>query len=156
VFTLKQTSTGALVAGTNRGVFMLAHNSGQWQSINVVASEKSYRTVKKGGKTIKVPVRTASPSILDARINDVEIDGKQWIAATSAGLFTSNNDGKTWTGGPVMGKSDFVAVDSNGDLMMAATRTNVVFSKDDGKTWQAATLPVWLTSIHSVTITPDA
>jgi photosystem II stability/assembly factor-like uncharacterized protein len=34
VFTLKQTSTGELVAGTNRGMFVLAHNASEWSPIN--------------------------------------------------------------------------------------------------------------------------
>src|SRR6202035_4565108 len=36
VFTLKQASNGELVAGTNRGMFVLAHNATEWSPINNV------------------------------------------------------------------------------------------------------------------------
>jgi photosystem II stability/assembly factor-like uncharacterized protein len=156
VFTLQQTSNGALIAGTNRGMFLLERNSSEWHPINTILNEKvSYRTVKKGTKKVKVATKTATRSVLEAKVSDVDITSKRWLAATSAGLFTSTNDGKSWTGGPVMGKNDFVAVEANGEMIVAATHTNVVFSKDGGGAWQQAALPNYLSSIHGVTLTPD-
>ncbi len=157
VFTLEQASNGALIAGTNRGMFMLEHNASEWRPANTILNEKvSYRTVKKGSKKVSVASKTATRSVLEAKVSDVEVTPKRWLAATSAGLFTSANDGKTWTGGPVMGKNDFVSVGANGELIVAATHTNVVFSNDGGSAWQQAALPNYLTSIRSVTVTPDA
>jgi photosystem II stability/assembly factor-like uncharacterized protein len=157
VFTLQQASNGALVAGTNRGMFMLDHNGSEWHPINSVVIEKiSTRTVKKGTKKVSVASKTATHSVLDAKVNYVDVSSsKRWIAATSAGLFTSNNEGKSWMGGPVMGKNDFVSAEGNGQLIVAATHTNVVFSTDGGGAWQQASLPNYLTAIRSVTITPD-
>ena len=62
------------------------------------------------------------------------------MAATSAGLFTSSNQGKSWTGGPVMGKQDFVSVQADGKLIALATRSDVLVSKDNGATWQSSGL----------------
>jgi ligand-binding sensor domain-containing protein len=88
-------------------------------------------------------------------VSDIEITPKRWLAATSAGLFSSLDQGKTWTGGSVMGKSDFVAVESNGDLIVAATRTNIIYSSNSGATWQQAPLSSYITAIHGVTLTPE-
>jgi len=55
----------------------------------------------------------------------------------------------------VMGKNDFVSVGANGSLLAAATRTNVIFSTDGGGAWQQAALPNFLTTIRSITVTPD-
>jgi len=151
VFTLKQTANGELVAGTNRGMFMLARNASEWSPINNVINRTGSSHAKKGSKTAKTEVR----SILTARVNEIEITPTTWLAATSAGLFTSSNQGKSWSGGPVMGKQDFVSVQSNGSLIALATRSNVLVSKDDGATWQDTSMSSYVSSIRDVIVTAD-
>jgi len=148
VFTLKQTSSGELVAGTNRGMFVLAHNASEWSPINNIINRTVSSKAKKGIKATKTETR----SILTARVNEIEITPTTWMAATSAGFFTSTNQGKSWSGGPVMGKQDFVSVQPNGNLIALATRSNVLVSKDDGKTWQDSSLSSYVSSIRGVTI----
>ena len=149
VFALQQASNGDLVAGTNRGMFMLAHNGSEWSPINnIINKTASSRTKKKGAKT---EVR----SILTARVNEIEITPTNWMAATSAGLFTSSNQGKSWSGGPVMGKQDFVSVQANGKVIAVATHSNVLVSKNNGATWQDSSLSSSVTSIRGVTITTE-
>jgi photosystem II stability/assembly factor-like uncharacterized protein len=157
VFALQQASNGALIAGTNKGMFLLERNSTQWRPINNIVAEKTPARVvkgKKGAKAVKTPAVVVR-SVLDARVSDIEVTPKRWLAATSAGLFTSSDQGKTWTGGAVLGKSDFVSVESEGDLVVAATRTNVLYSNNSGMTWQQAPLSSYITAIHGVTVTPD-
>jgi photosystem II stability/assembly factor-like uncharacterized protein len=155
VFTLRQTSTGSLVAGTNRGIFILDRKSAKWRPSNTIINGQVPRPpAKKGTKaTAAKPPVTA---VLDARVNDIEVTPQRWLAATSVGLFTSSNEGKSWSGGPVMGKTDFVSVQSDGDLVVAATRGEVTFSTNGGTTWQTATLPANVRVIRGVTVTPDA
>jgi photosystem II stability/assembly factor-like uncharacterized protein len=152
VFTLKQTNDGELVAGTNRGMFILAHNANDWSPINnIVNRAPSARTAKKGS----VAAKAEGHSILTAKVSDIEITPTAWMAATSAGLYTSSNQGKSWTGGPVMGKQDFVSVQSNGSLIAVATHSNVLASKDGGSTWQDSPLASNVSGIRSVTVTSD-
>jgi photosystem II stability/assembly factor-like uncharacterized protein len=152
VFTLKQTSNGELVAGTNRGMFIMAHNGSDWSPINnIINRAPSAHAAKKGSKAVKTEVR----SILTAKVSDVEITPTAWMAATSAGLYTSSNQGKSWTGGPVIGKQDFVSVQANGNLVAIATRSNVLISKDSGSTWQDSSLGSYVSGIRSVTVTSD-
>jgi photosystem II stability/assembly factor-like uncharacterized protein len=143
VFSLKQTSNGELVAGTNRGMFMLAHHASEWSPINDIVERASSRTAR---------TKTEVHSILTARVNDVEITPTTWMAATSAGLFTSSNQGKSWMGGAVMGKQDFVSVRAEGNLIALATRSDVLVSKDNGSTWQDSNLSASISSIRGVTI----
>jgi photosystem II stability/assembly factor-like uncharacterized protein len=161
VFALQHVPNDGLIAGTNKGIFLLDRSSNQWRPINTIVTEKSPARVvkaagkgKKGAKATKVAAVVVR-STLDARVSDIEITSKRWLAATSAGLFSSVDQGKTWTGGSVMGKSDFVAVESNGDMIVAATRTNVLYSSNSGSTWQQAPLSSYITSIHGVTLTPE-
>jgi photosystem II stability/assembly factor-like uncharacterized protein len=152
VFALQQASNGDLVAGTNRGMFMLARNTTEWSPINNILNKTaSSRTKKKGAKTAKSEVR----SILTARVNEIEITPTTWMAATSAGLFTSSNQGKSWSGGPVMGKQDFISVQANGNVIALATHSNVLVSKDSGTTWQDSSLSSYVTGIRAVTTTAD-
>jgi photosystem II stability/assembly factor-like uncharacterized protein len=150
VFTLKHASSGSLVAGTNRGMFILDRNASQWRPINTIVTEtkSAARSKKKGAKA----VATVSRSTLDARVNDIEITPKRWFAATSSGLYSSSDQGKTWVGGPIMGKSDLVAVETSPELLAVATRTALLTSKDGGATWQLSPmLSSLVTSIHGFT-----
>ena len=157
VFTLEQASNGTLVAGTNKGIFTLDAKGGSWQASNTVINETaSTKSVKKGKKTTQVATKTATRSTLEAKVNDLEITPKFWLAATSAGLFTSTNNGKSWSGGAVMGKSDFVSVKADGDTVVAATRTNVMVSDNGGTTWKQGSLGQFVTNIYGVTTTPEA
>jgi len=157
VFTLKQASNGALVAGTNRGMFLLDKGATQWRASNTIVNEKSTaRTIKVKGKTRTVPAHNVVRSTLDAKVNDVEIAPNRWLAATATGLFTSSDQGKLWSGGPVLGKNEFIAVRAHREMIVAATRQNVLVSTNGGTEWKQAPLASFVTSIYGVTITPEA
>jgi len=153
VFTVKQASDGALIAGTNRGIFILDHKGSKWRpSSTIVKADAPVVKPKKGTKVVAKPAATG---VLDARVNEIDVTPQRWLAATSMGLFTSSNEGKTWIGGPVLGKTDFVSVQSNGEVVVAATRGEVLFSTNSGSTWKQAVLPTNVTVIRGVTVTPD-
>lgn len=157
VFTLKQAGNGMLVAGTNHGMFLLEKNASSWRPSNTVVRETSAtKVIKLKGKSKKVASRTATRSVLDARVNDVEIASNRWLAATSAGLYTSSDQGKIWTGGPVMGKQDFVAVEAERELIVAATRTSVLVSTDGGTDWKSAPLTSLVSSVYGLAVTGDS
>ena len=130
VLVLQQAANGDLIAGTNKGIFLLARNGGDWVAINSGLTQ-------------------------DARVSDMETSSNTWFAATSVGLFSSTNQGKSWSGGAVMGKSDCVSVQSSGSLIVVATRSQVLISLDSGKQWKAAALPSSMI-VRSVTVTPEA
>ena len=156
VFSLKQSSAGALIAGTNRGMFMLETNGSDWRPVNSIVNEKVVsRKVVKGKKKSVVNARVPEKSTLDSKVSDIEIDGDRWLAATASGVFTSTNQGKSWQGGPVMGARDFISVRANGPVVVAATRTTVLVSTDKGSSWKQAPLASFITNIRGVTITPD-
>jgi len=153
VFTLKQASGGELIAGTNRGMFELGHNASEWSPINNIVEEKTSVHEVNGHKLTS---RTVVRSLLTARVNDVEITPQRWLAATSAGLYTSSNQGKSWSGGAVLGKSDFVSVQAGEGLIALATHSNVLTSANDGKTWQESTgLSSYVNSIRNIALMPD-
>ncbi|HTF43584.1 MAG TPA: YCF48-related protein [Terriglobales bacterium] len=157
VFTLEETSRGDFVAGTSHGIYLLPAKGNQWQPINAIVNEKvSSRVVKKGARKTTVVTKTPIRSVLDARVNEIEITPRRWLAATTVGLFISSNDGKSWSGGPVLGKKEFSSVQAQGEFIAAASTTNVLLSADGGLTWQPSSLASYLSSIRNLTVTPEA
>ncbi|MGO9648379.1 MAG: WD40/YVTN/BNR-like repeat-containing protein [Terriglobales bacterium] len=145
VFVLKQATGGDIIAGTNRGMFELRRNASTWSPINNIVEEK-------GSRKTKTTVR----SVLTAKVSDIEITPKHWLAATAAGLYTSSNEGQSWNGGPVKGQKDFVSVQADGELIALATRSSVLTSTNGGASWQESdTLAPFVSSIRSLTITPE-
>ena len=157
VFTLKQSHNGTLVAGTNKGLFELVSGRSSWHPINNVVLEKSVsRTVTlKSGKKKTVTSIASTHTLLEGRVSDTDLGSSRWFAATSAGLFTSKDQGKVWVGGPVTGEKDFVSVQAQDGLVVAATRSTVLVSEDEGKIWQPARLASYAINIRSVTVAPD-
>ncbi|MFZ0686977.1 MAG: transcriptional regulator [Terriglobales bacterium] len=154
VFALKQAANGALVAGTNHGVYALEPNGGEWRPMNVVVIEHTTKTVRKGSRK-PVITTTYKKSELEARVNDLELGSDGWLAATTSGVYSSTDQGKMWKGGAVLGQTDFVSVRAEGSTMVAATRSSVLVSNDKGTTWKSARLPSYVASIRNVAIASD-
>src|SRR6267378_1780988 len=155
VFALKQAANGTLVAGTNRGMFSLAHNATEWHPMNSMVTEQTVKTAKKGSKKAKTSTVIKKSGDLDARVNDLELGSQHWLAATSQGIYTSSDQGKTWKGGPVLGQKDFVSVRAQGPFMVATTRSIALVSNDSGATWKQTGLPSYLVGIRGSAMASD-
>ncbi len=148
----------ATFSASNHGyTHRYARGGAAWHPINnIVIENASVRAIKlKNGKSKSRVSTTGVRSVLGARVNDVELGAHRWFAATSAGLFSSKDQGKIWTGGPIANQQDFVSVQSQGELVVAATRSTVLVSHNEGVTWQPVVLASYPTNIRSVTVTPD-
>ena len=152
VFALAQSTRGTLVAGTNRGVFVW--EGGRWSPRNKVLREV---TAPAGKRSARKPARKRTvASELAARVEQLSLLGEKWFAATSGGLYVSGDEGKSWTGGPVLGETDFVAVQAQWPIVAAATRTRLLISQDGGANWYPALVPSFVTKIHGVTLDPTS
>ena len=156
VFALKQAPSGMLVAGTNHGMFSLEHNASEWHPMNVVVVEHSVKTAGKGKGSRKAATTTTfTKSQLESRVNDLELGSGRWLAATTTGIYSSTDQGKTWKGGRILGQQDFVSVRAEGSTVVAATRSSVLVSNDRGATWKQGGLPSYVVSIRSAAIASD-
>ena len=156
VFALAQAPNGTLIAGTNRGVFLLDPHSSSWRpSTAIVNTKVTTRTVKRGAKRVPVTTKSMTRGVFDARVSELQVESGRWLASTSAGLYISTNDGKSWSGGPLLGKNELVSVQAKGDLIVAATRLYVLLSTDGGVAWQQTSLAPYVNSIRGVAITPE-
>ena len=159
VFALKQSASGMLVAGTNHGMYSLERNASEWSPMNVVVVEHTVKTTRKApGKAVAkttVTKTTIEKSKLEARVNDLELGSERWLAATTTGIYSSTDQGKTWKGGPVLGQQDFVCVRAEASTVIAATRSSVLVSNDHGATWKPAGLPSYVVGIRGAAIATD-
>lgn len=153
VFTLAQTDDGTLLAGTSHGIFRWTGS--EWaQDGNVVSyTEKTTYTVRKG-KKIPSTKQIAHPGEpIDSRVSDINTASGVWFAATSEGIYRSENQGSTWTG-PVVKGDNYRFVTAKGNIVLAANRKQMMISTDGGTAWHEITLPSKLTSIQAVTTAP--
>jgi photosystem II stability/assembly factor-like uncharacterized protein len=148
VFSLHQAQDGTLLAGTTRGVFALARSAGAWRPINVVLERRPRRA--RGSGPDWVPVE------FNARVAQLEVLSGRWLAATSAGLFTSLDDGQSWHGGPILGEQNLVAIAGSGRMVLAASPRAVLISRDGAANWTRAALPPYITTITEVAVTPES
>jgi photosystem II stability/assembly factor-like uncharacterized protein len=154
VFALKQAASGTLVAGTNKGMFYVAQNSTEWKPMNQVAEEQT-RTVRRKGAKKATTMTTWKKSELEARVNDLEFGSQRWFAATTAGVYTSKDEGKIWKIEPGLGHQDFVTVRAQGETIFVATRSSAMVSADAGATWNQTGLPSYITSIRGAAISSE-
>jgi len=157
VFVLQQAANGELLAGTNNGIFTLAANGSTWLPANQIVNEVRSGGAKRVARSKSHPAGSVTivKGAISGRVAAIEVAGRRWFAATSQGLFVSDNGGASWRGGPIQGNAGFVAVRASGENVLAATLNKVVISEDGGATWQEARLPAGIYAIRGLNIARD-
>ncbi|HEV2990370.1 MAG TPA: transcriptional regulator [Candidatus Angelobacter sp.] len=139
VLVLRQTEDGSVVAGTNRGIFVLKPAAEHWQPLNnLEVQKKSARTRAQQNSMLH-----SAAIELTARIDGLEIGPKKWYALASKGLLVSEDQGGTWRRSLLPGtkacteacRSDLVGISVAGPAVIVATRQDVMVSLDSGNTW---------------------
>ena len=157
VVALNQASNGSWLAGTSHGMFLLEKNSNAWRPSNTIVTEHGTpRLINVNGRARRVMAHNTARGVLQAQVNDIEIEPNRWIAATSVGLFSSSDQGKLWSGGPVLGKQDFAFVKAEREFVVATTRSTVMISLDGGTDWKESSLHQWASAIYGLVVLPNA
>ena len=156
VFTLAQSGSGALLAGTNRGIFLLEKGAHAWHPASTVVTEKTVPAPKvvRGQRTRKPagPQVQLVKSDLHSVVNQLQIRAHHWFAATSTGFYQSTDEGKSWRGGPLEGQQAFSYVGGAGSLVLAIASHAVLLSRDEGESWKSLPLPNYVTGVHGGTV----
>ena len=167
VFALRKAGS-RLLAGTSNGVLELSSGSEvrksshkeaaetvHWRPLDQVMNERLV-TVRKASKAHKAIFRKEiKTAVLHGRVTDIEVHNERWLVASTQGLFTSSNLGRSWQGGSVLGHSDFILIQATPKLMAAAGRNFLLASVDDGGKWYETKLPKVVTSINGLALAPD-
>lgn len=138
VYALERSPSGTLIAGTNDGVFVLPIGSRTWRPASTARSAISTKT-----STTHTHLRESQANIGKIfHIRAISWQGRElWVAATSEGVFSSDDYGQHWTGGPVSGNKDFASFDCKQNELIVANARNAFLSTDLGQTWQQVSLP---------------
>jgi len=154
IFSLAQSEDGALLAGTNHGIFRW--DSSEWRRGGTVVNMKTREVavVKKGKKTTKTVTEASKPESIDFQVSDVLANGPVWFAATAEGVYRSTTKGATWTG-PVIKEPHYHFVDAQGETVFAASRDSLRLSENGGETWTPVSLPEKLKTVHALATSPN-
>jgi photosystem II stability/assembly factor-like uncharacterized protein len=131
VLVLRQAVDGSVVAGTDRGIFLLQPNSPRWMPINNLGSRPEDPPANPGSK---------NPAVKDltARVSGLELGAERWFAITAAGLIVSNNAGSSWRKLEMAGIPAVIAMASSGKMLVAAGRNSLAVSVNGGESWLPA------------------
>ncbi len=154
VFSMAQAPDGTLLAGTGHGIFRW--NNALWQPVGkiVLKEEKTVSVVRKGKRVKDTKIVEKDAGSIEGRVYSLDLTQSSWYAATSEGIYQSDNQGATWQGGPVLEHRDFHTVKSGGEIVLASRREGLVLSQDGGHTWQALPLPEHLSSANTIAVAP--
>jgi photosystem II stability/assembly factor-like uncharacterized protein len=162
VFVLAESPDGTILAGTNHGIFALeadAKNgqSGIWSSRSTIQNTLVKRATETHyGKRINVEKQVKDRErTIEARVYDLDISTDVWLASTAGGLFTSQDKGASWQGGPVLDSVEYRAVAVHGSQLAAVRKDRVILSADAGQTWMPIGVPAMLTRIHGAAFSAD-
>ncbi|HXY07875.1 MAG TPA: transcriptional regulator [Terriglobales bacterium] len=148
VFVLRQAGDGTVLAGTNRGIFVLPRNRSAWSPLN--------RRVEADRQTALGNHAIAPSGIASKKVNDIEITPRRWYAATSSGLYLSSDQGESWNRVGALGRPYIVSVEVWRNVIVVATTSKVLVSLDHTKTWRVSTgFPAYVSGIQGMTIAPD-
>jgi len=178
VFVLAQSTDGTLLAGTSNGVFRWDGSS--WIPADTTAADTiaatpdplpapskassspgpSSRGRKKHPDHQAPAATTVDPSAkLAGRVTALFFAGDAWYTATAHAVFRSTGGTESWT--PVLPAKEsgsdgvYLTVAADGKNVFIGSRESIMVSADAGATWQAAKLPVGLTALASLALTPD-
>jgi photosystem II stability/assembly factor-like uncharacterized protein len=158
VFTLVQDAKGTLLAGTNRGIFVYSPSSSgaaktkasmswAWIPSDRIVTEKT-TVIRKATKARKELTRkTEKVEKLDAWVGDLTVFDGKWFAATSIGVFTSANEGRSWQPALAHAGTAIRAITTQPGLIVAAGRNTIFASTDGGATWYRGQVPQIVTNI---------
>jgi photosystem II stability/assembly factor-like uncharacterized protein len=133
VFVLRRADDNTLVAGTDSGIFELQENASAWMPANHELEEK---TIPVRGKKGAFVTRTITTE-LNARVSGLELAGRKWFAATSAGLLVSADAGETWHKQDLPNLKYVTSLAISGNMLVAASRNAIAVSVNGGESWLA-------------------
>jgi photosystem II stability/assembly factor-like uncharacterized protein len=144
VFVLQQGKNGTLLAGTDRGMFALEAGTPEWKPLTDVCHA--------GGA---VSEKAAEDSLQSAcKINDIQFDGEKWSAATSRGLYLSD-DGERWNQNPGVKDRAILFLSKRAGVITLVDSKGILISTDDGETWRRPKAAPLRITISGVVVTKN-
>lgn len=144
VLALRQAPDSSVVAGTDRGIFILPPHSRRWLPINNLGQRNEADVEPAEGKqdrqhAVQVKMsqgpRRAVATDLTARVTGLELGTERWFATTAAGFMASVDSGSSWHKLDIAGIPVVIAVAGSDKTLVAAGRSAVAVSVNGGESW---------------------
>ena len=101
------------------------------------------------------PTTDSAAHSFDGGVYAIVTSDRTLLAATSAGLLASNDQGVTWTSSGPAESVNWRLLGSAGQNVVAGTMHTVQFSADSGKSWSPIQTPPKLTQVDAVAVDPS-
>jgi photosystem II stability/assembly factor-like uncharacterized protein len=151
VLVLREAAGNSVVAGTDRGVFVLKPGGSRWLPRNGLANAAGAERNEAEGKIEVVSVNSQAVSAkktqranrpvageLAARVSDLEVTPQRWFAATATGFLVSSDSGLSWRKLDLPGMAAVMSIAAADRMVVAAGRNAVAVSVNGGETWLPA------------------
>ncbi len=156
IFSLTQSPSGELLAGTNSGIFVFDFQKTMWTPSNLVLNEKFTPVTRRGSNSKVRRMITRREFVRDrirGRVTQVIATPRRWMAAVDhQGVFVSLDHGRSWHGGPIVGERDFISLAALEDRVAITSPRSLWLSNDGTTTWTAAAVPAFVSRIYRVTL----
>ncbi|MGC1781062.1 MAG: transcriptional regulator [Acidobacteriaceae bacterium] len=155
VFALADSSQGALLAGTNRGIYRW--NTDKWENVSnrLKARTRKVTHIRKRHRYVSIETTYVPDGKIDGSVRGVAFSDGEWYAATSDGVYSSDDSGFLWRGGPIQKSNTFTAISVSGDTVLAAGPSLLALSEDRAKTWHTLGLPSGWRRVRYVALDAD-
>lgn len=150
VFSLDMSSGGHLLAGTNHGVYRLSGE--KFENVSSRQKEKTRKVtrIRKKHKYVTTETTYVPDGKIEGGVRGVAFADGKWYAATSSGLYSSEENPIMWRGGPIEKNDMFTGIAANGSTVLANGSRMLYLSQDQGKSWQPVALPSGWTRVRDV------
>jgi photosystem II stability/assembly factor-like uncharacterized protein len=153
VLVLRQASDGSVMAGTDRGAFLLPRGSLRWRPMNRLAVGQP----EPAAVPAKVNLAAARPRAaeLTARITDLQLTPERWFAASSVGFFVSSGSATAWRRLELPGLPGVVSIAAADRMVVAAAPNAITISVNGGESWLPVKSLHGDLNINSVAVEPS-
>lgn len=141
VFSLAMSPAGALLAGTNHGIYRL--NGATFENVSNRLKEKDRKVVhyRKKHRYVTTETTWVPDGKIEGSVHGVAYSNGEWYAATSSGVYSSADSGFVWRGGPVDKVDLFHGIAASGNTVLANGLQGLYLSSDQAKTWHSIAMP---------------
>jgi photosystem II stability/assembly factor-like uncharacterized protein len=155
VLVLRQAPDNSVIAGTDRGVFLLRPGSSHWLAMNRLATGQPGISVNAIPVSANQSVSRAGATELTARITDLQLTPKRWFAASARGFFVTSARGAAWRRLEVPGLPVVVSIAAVDRMVVAAGRSAIAISVNGGESWLPVKALFGDFNINSVAVEPS-
>ncbi len=155
IFALAMSPAGNLLAGTNHGIYRL--NAGKFENVSNRLKEKTRKVthIRKKHRIVSIETTFVPDGKIDGSVRGVAFENGKWYAATSGGVYSSDDNGFLWRGGPIEKAQQFSGIVAGNNTVLANGSTALYVSQDQAKTWHSVALPTGWTRVRHIAIDGD-